>query len=141
MSTLDCPRCGELCIFPGHTCPPRYRVWEPDEQQEADGLWFYAGSAETAAEKWAERHDARNDYHIVGGSPTTVMVLVEGGLAAPVAFVVEGETVPSYSARLAKPCPLCSLPYPPVDTVMRDAADERVWVHDRCRRKQQGATP
>ena len=127
-------------MFPGHTCPPRWRVWEPAEEQEADGLWFHAHSAEAAAEQWALNHDPYNDYHIVGGSEAVVMVLKEGDVEPPIALCVTGETVPSYSAHAAKTCPLCSSPSPAVDTLMRNASDnasdERVWVHMHCKLKQ-----
>jgi len=62
-----------------------------------DAVEVYAHDAEEAAEQYAKQSDEEGDYDIVGGSPRVVTVVGTDG--QELRFSVEGEAVPSYSAR------------------------------------------
>jgi hypothetical protein len=79
----------------------RYRVWCPDQGEEQhDGQGITACDPPTAASEWAEWSDRTSaDYCIVRGEDMTVMVHdLESGETR--AWIVSGESVPHYSARL-----------------------------------------
>jgi hypothetical protein len=79
-----------------HHCPPEHRCWHKDNGDEEGARSEYAYSAETAAEKFAEKHD--DEGEIAQGSPATICVrAVDTGELS--VFVVRGEYVPSYTAE------------------------------------------
>jgi hypothetical protein len=88
----------------------RYRVWCPDRGQTRDVAMVTTAYDEAlAAEHWAERDDWNSaEYSIVGGRETPTVHVCEDKPGAPVKiYKVEGESVPSYTAReqKEKPCP------------------------------------
>ena len=112
-----CSKCGAWIWRSGfHECPPRWRVWCSDDDENIhDVTPIFAADEETAAELWAEAEDVHSaDYTIVGGSDETVHVCSEdeyqavewnddgtkgvGSLTVRV-FIVSGEAVPSYHAK------------------------------------------
>lgn len=94
-----CPTCRESCVTDRHACPPAFDCWRPEYgEDETDARTIYADHAMAAARVWAERSDSRGDYEIVRGSEATVHVRAPDG--ALFVFVVSGETVPEYHARL-----------------------------------------
>ena len=106
MSDARCDECGEWTSLPAsHKCPPRWRVWCPDEGETAeDARTFYGRGADDAAEKWAEDDDSQStEYRIVSGKrePVVCVQSVEGGDV--LRFSVAGESVPSYTAREIEP--------------------------------------
>ena len=102
MNFIDCKTCGAYCVDASlHKCPPVWLVWQPDGgQEENDAEKVRARTPAEAAEKWAEWDDHRSaDYSIVGGSNATVCVRrADGGEV--LRYVVSGESVPSYSAKM-----------------------------------------
>lgn len=103
MTHLDCPTCGEFKFNENHRCPPEWLVWSPDYGgTEEDAIPLRASRPEGAAELWAERSDRMSaDYSIVGGTDATVLVRAVG-TQETFRYLVSGETVPSYSARLVQ---------------------------------------
>lgn len=106
MSIRDsfCKQCGKYMWVGSspHVCPPRWLVWCPDHgETESDARTIYAADAEGAAEEWAEIDDRDSaEYCIVGGDEVTVHVRLDDDFADDevTAWVVTGESVPSYSA-------------------------------------------
>lgn len=100
---LDCPTCGEFKLNEHHRCPPEWLVWSLDYGgTEEDAIPLRASRPDKAAEEWAKRSDRTSaDYSIVGGSDATVLVR-DTGSREVFRYLVSGETVPSYSARLVK---------------------------------------
>jgi hypothetical protein len=106
--TKRCPMCKAYLWTDTHQCPPAWLVWLVDEAID-DAQTIYASRAESAAELWAARYDSDGDYEIVGGKSLRVFVrsavLDEARTyedTAPVLFEVSGETVPSYTATVAR---------------------------------------
>jgi hypothetical protein len=81
-----------------------YVVWRPDYgQTKEDGRHIDALSPRSACEKWAERDDAESaDYWIVRGNEVTVKVARPDDGAEEVAYIINGESVPLYRARLVE---------------------------------------
>lgn len=79
---------------------PRFMVWQPEAAQtEGDGRVIVADSAREAAELWADADDWRScEFHIVKGTPASVMVRGQDGVARE--FIVSGEQVRVYTAKL-----------------------------------------
>ncbi len=77
-----------------------WSVWCPDYGADSDDAkTVTAGSAQEAAEQWAERSDYDSaDYSIVKGMDVTVHVNAPG--CGTRRFIVTGESVPVYTARL-----------------------------------------
>lgn len=101
--TKRCPMCKAYLWTDTHQCPPAWLVWLVDEAID-DAQTIYASRAESAAELWARRYDSDGEYEIVGGK--SLRVFVRSAVApedeAPVLFEVSGETVPSYTATVAR---------------------------------------
>ena len=83
------------------TVQRNFVVWEPSAGQAiSDGRRFVADGPQHAAEQWADWSDsASNEYHIVGGQPTTVMVRDEAGGTVR-ELIVQGESIRRYTAKL-----------------------------------------
>lgn len=104
-AAVFCKVCGGFIYHgkgQGHTCPPCWDIWEVEEGDEGEEGREYADKmygrdAGEAVERWAQQEDARGDYDIVGGSPATVHV-AEVGSAEVATWVVEGRSVPEYTA-------------------------------------------
>lgn len=86
------------CAFDGR--PP---VWE-----EARGA--IGRDPQDAAERWAQRHDAEGDYTIVQGSPATIRLRPDVGIAEDrkeadwIVLRVSGRSDPTYRAeRIERP--------------------------------------
>lgn len=79
----------------------RFVIWNPENgQAEEDGTKISALSSEAAVREWAEWDDARSaDYLIVGGQPATVK-LRDLNSNTVTDWIVSGESVPHYRARL-----------------------------------------
>ena len=84
-----------------------YVVWRPDwEQSKEDGRHIKARCPSEACEAWAQREDCESaDYHIVGGSDAFLKVAEARDGAKELAYVVSGETVAEYRARLVQSAP------------------------------------
>jgi len=80
----------------------KYRVWRPDQDEAfEDGRLIDAWDANRAVCSWAEWKDSSSaEYSIVGGNDETVMVRAVNGPIVEYEFIVSGESVPSYTARL-----------------------------------------
>lgn len=79
-----------------------FTVWCPDLGEcHEDGMKINAMFPDSAAAEWARRYDWNSaEYSIVGGTDKTVNVM---GLCGKIqVYIVSGEAVPSYSARLAQ---------------------------------------
>jgi hypothetical protein len=98
---IDCKTCGAYCVDAAlHKCPPVWLVWQPEGgETEDDAHKVRAHTPADAAEKWAADYDNGGDYTIVGGSDETVCVR-RADRGDVLRYVVRGESVPSYSARL-----------------------------------------
>jgi hypothetical protein len=86
--------------YNGAKCYPLWEVWRSEdgyEETRDDARKIRGYDAESAVERWAEEDDCGGDYCIVGGSPATVCVALEGSDEVA-RYYVSGETVPSYSA-------------------------------------------
>lgn len=105
MSQFFCATCSEYKgLYPEHhACPPRWLVRDPDyDGDDFESLRaYYARDAQEAARKWAVFTDPDRSYSLAGGNEITVYVK---GYDKPddtqQAFVVYGEMVPSYAAKL-----------------------------------------
>jgi hypothetical protein len=84
-----------------HKCPPIWYVWCPEDGEErGDARKIFATDPDDAAEKWAELDDSESsEYRIVGGRDIHVCVQKDG-LDVVHDFVVEGESVPQYNAKM-----------------------------------------
>ena len=80
----------------------QYLVWCPDYGQSMEeSKTIEAHSPSGACEKWAEREDADSaDYLIVRGYGAELMVSELGSSLPPFRYIVSGESVPSYYARM-----------------------------------------
>ena len=80
----------------------RYLVWCPElSQTQDDAFETDAVDAHAAACKWAKEHDeASCDYSIAKGEVLAVAVAETGIPNRQVTFIVSGECVAQYSARL-----------------------------------------
>jgi hypothetical protein len=110
---MECPICHQwytpgdgLTMNPNaypHTCPPKWRVWNPET---GDAVEIYAYQAETAVEDWAEQDDSNSaEYDIAKGEAATVCVQraeKDGSWGATVKYRVTGEFEPSYDATLVE---------------------------------------
>ena len=83
------------------TVQRNFVVWEPSSGQSiSDGQCFTADGPQHAAEQWADWSDyANNEYRIVGGQPSTVMVSEANG-KPPRELIVSGESIRRYTAKL-----------------------------------------
>jgi hypothetical protein len=84
-----------------------YIVWCPSlGQTKAHGKHFVAVDLRHAAEMWAEWRDFHTtDFEIVKGMLAEVMVANDRPDAMAHRFVVSGETLPVYTARLVAKVP------------------------------------
>jgi len=96
-----CKRCGQWNFYEKqHKCLPCFDVWSNDESYETGRVEIYAIDPQEAVEKWAEINDADSEeYAIVNGDNVTVCVAAPGSDNA-LRFIVTGESVPQYNARL-----------------------------------------
>ena len=100
MNWGKCNSCGQYAWLP-HGCQS-FSV-EQDWSHKNDGSGYeeagtaHGMDAEDAAENWAEEDDAGGDYTIIGGSPARIRLTSPKGEVTE--FVVEGESVPRYTAR------------------------------------------
>ena len=98
-------RCGECHKFiwndNPHTCQPRWQVYE--EGRHAgwhEARIVHAENARDAAELYAQLYDDGGDYDIVSGHSTPTVHVRREGDEKETIFIVEGESVPQYRARL-----------------------------------------
>jgi hypothetical protein len=93
-----CGVCGDYVLWGKHRCSPIWLVELP-EWNGGDPDRIRASDAQEAAEKFAERFDrASASYSVVSGESITVTVCDAHGKDEQ-KFVVEGESVPQYTAR------------------------------------------
>ena len=101
----QCPICGEFGRTDKHRCPPVWCV------RIVEGCNYYAGEtaptrvyardAEQAAEEFAEDWDSQDsEYVLASGNEITVLVYRDDRPDDRHAFVVTGETVPTYHAYI-----------------------------------------
>lgn len=102
MSYSRCLECGEYDWLDKHRCPPRWTVYEERDTEE-DALVIRARSAESAAEKWAERYDQDAAEGIICGGRREPVVIVKRDGEETVRLSVVGYLEPTYSARPAPP--------------------------------------
>ena len=98
MSIDRCSICKKWFVLEGHGCGPSWLVFDPEYCDEEDAARVYAQSPCDAVESWAEDDDGQGDYSIVGGCSATVTVIREDG--ARTSWIVSGESVPEYTARM-----------------------------------------
>lgn len=97
-----CPKCGRYDRLAAHTCPPQWLVGRIGEDEE-DMIIVSAASSAEAAERWAKFDDRDSvEYQIVRGELAEVRVINKDSGESHF-FVVEGESVPLYSARPIDP--------------------------------------
>lgn len=91
-----CRTCGEYGWTKTHRCPP---AWYVRDQNDDSDEWqaVHATGADKAAARWAEQTDAAYGYSDGIVERRTVLVRQDSE-SEPVAYVVECELVPSYSA-------------------------------------------
>jgi len=79
----------------------RYWLWRPEySEDEDDGRKVMGRDPADAVQRWAEHDDARClDYTIVSGTPAMVM-LRDMETSEVQEWIVSGEKVAKYSARL-----------------------------------------
>ena len=93
-----CSVCGNFLYSSGHKCPPKWLVWDAEDESESDARVIYAINPDDAAELWAERDDSDSaEYSIVSGHKVTVFVK-DPQLNTMKQFSVTGESVPEYHA-------------------------------------------
>lgn len=92
-----CKPC-ETYHWTGYACMPQWYVWQAEDPRD-DATQIAGHDAQDAAERWAERDDAKGDYCIVGGSDATVCVAPVAAEGPVLRFRVAGETVPKYYAE------------------------------------------
>ncbi len=99
-----CPICSDWAWMERHRCAPIWLVLDPEQSGEwEDAVKVYATDPEQAAEKWAQDEDVESgEYSIVGGTDMAVQVRrLDEPDAAPVWWVVTGESIPTYRASEA----------------------------------------
>lgn len=113
---MECPICHQwytpgdgLTMNPNaypHTCPPKWRVWNPETEYEEDAVEVYAHRADTAVESWAEQDDLNSaEYDIAKGHPVTVCIQRAGKddtWGTIEKYKVTGEFEPTYDAELVE---------------------------------------
>ncbi len=78
-----------------------YVVWREGWTRDNDGEHIDAESPRRACEKWAEKSDyASADFSVIKGNDVTLIVAVPGEPMEQ-RYIVSGEAVPVYRARLA----------------------------------------
>ena len=91
-----CPTCGHAS-FTGHHCPPKWRVWNPEVEEEEDARVIFAEDPMDAVEAWAEHDDNDSaEYDIAKGKPAVVSIRREPTDGAVFQFKVFGEYRPHY---------------------------------------------
>jgi hypothetical protein len=77
-----------------------FRVCPAEDADAIDDYQaFHAASPQEAAEKWAQVTDSYGDYGIVRGCDAIVVVCALDGTVTR--WIVQGETIPQYTARKA----------------------------------------
>lgn len=121
MEFKNCPTCKELCdaedgtlrdlITAGsHTCPPQWRVFNPefhgDDYDDADSA--FERTAEAALEKWASGLDFECDPAVTG-HPLEAYVWRQGEdpRESGQHYFVAGELAPVYRVGPINTCPSC----------------------------------
>ena len=104
MSSIEwCKTCGSMILFPekGHTCPPKFEVWYPDEgETEFCAKTFYAFDPEEAVEKWAEWYDSQDGVPVIAEGKVSPRVCVRrAGEEAVETHVVCGEFQATYHSN------------------------------------------
>ena len=84
-----------------HQCPPKWEIWDANDETREDARISYGSDAESAATRWAARIDSGGDYTIVRGSAVVVCVSKEGSAEVQV-LIVTGESVPEYHSTAVK---------------------------------------
>ena len=110
-SLIKCSECNQYGWKDSHECPPRWSVLFPEFDDDEDSAHVvHADSAEKAVEVAAAISDAQGDYEIVSGGETKARVRRYEEPDSAVStiswsashvwqnFVVEGYTVPKYTA-------------------------------------------
>ncbi len=84
-----------------HVCPPKWSVWNPDQEEEEDARVIFADDPESAAEEWGEQDDNDSaEYDIAKGKPAIVSVRRYPPEDNPtLQFKVQGEYEPRYWAE------------------------------------------
>lgn len=79
-----------------------YLVWCPELGQTQDDAYLTdAVDVRAAACEWARKHDeATAEYRIARGDDIAVIVAEAGTPERKIEFIVSGERVPRYSARV-----------------------------------------
>ena len=80
----------------------KFLVWRPDYGgTRDDAREVEAYDMGEAAEKWADKYDRDSaEYLIVGGQDAELMVELVGGNGKAYKYIVSGDAVPSYRARM-----------------------------------------
>jgi hypothetical protein len=94
-----CPRCGRHDWLQGHTCPPLWLVWRPEECAiPEDGKYIYARSPSLAAELWAARDDWDTDGKIADRQKSPIVHVRAASGGEIFIFRITGHYEPIYEA-------------------------------------------
>jgi len=100
--SFHCIHCGRMRAGSGEACNGEwFKIWCPDFGQiEEDAKVVCATEATAAVTDWAELSDRQSaDYTIVRGSDVKVYVRRQTFSQVVDVYLVQGETVPRYSAN------------------------------------------
>ena len=107
MTSYRCPICNnfDMSDITGkpHRCPPAWRVWISDpgwNDSPEEGKVIRAPHIRSAVEIFAELHDNNGDYDIINGHELRISAAPEDNWSQVETYVVEGQMVPEYFAKL-----------------------------------------
>jgi hypothetical protein len=95
-----CTKCGEYDFSSTHKCPLKWKVFHIEYMGDEEFSVIYAGDAQDAAKKYAEKYDADDDTLMQGEEIEVQVVPFDGGETK--IFIVTGEAEPVYYATEKK---------------------------------------
>lgn len=96
---MTCNLCGRLSTTDRHQCPPKWFVWDPARERET-GRIIHAENPPTAVETWAAGVNGELYDFAIGIGSVHVVVMVQSEANKVTRWIVTGETVPVFRARL-----------------------------------------
>lgn len=99
MSFDACPTCGvyRYTDLP-HTCPPTWRVWCPEDEEESDARTIYETDPESAAAAWGELDDQDSAEYAIAHGAAMVVHVRDPRTNEITRWSVSGEYDPTYFA-------------------------------------------
>lgn len=150
----QCPTCLDYLFgVRAHVCAPR---WEVREEAESTTTAVFAHSAIEAAEKFTEDYENTFVEYSVAAGTKTLIVFVRFApvndaprlMARPeMKFLVEGECIPHYTARLVSPArssskaPMAPLPNGVLTEAEVEAEQRRMGIMYGCNHDFSGEPP